>query len=245
MFIAQSRGINLSSKKLGKEVKEESYRAEQAALGFERTYWQENYSEPAEMDGIVNCAQHAQYMKAFFDVDYVDINTIIDFGFGLGFIFQEALKIFNPYRAWGIEPSADAFNEVSKRAIAPNQSTKLTLKKWDLVKWSENVKENSKWFDLGICTSVFQYLSEEQLHSVLPVMAKSVKYLYFSVPTDFELKRQVSDLEFHDKYAISRPKKFYRKILEPHFTIIGSRLLESKVHFDEDNTFFTDYLFRE
>lgn len=197
------------------------------------------------MDGIVNCTQHAEYIKAFFAVDYVDINTVIDFGFGLGFIFQEVLKRFNPYRAWGIEPSVAAFDEVRKRGISPNETTKLTLKKWDLVTWAKSVKENSKWFDLGICTSVFQYLTEEELEFVLPIMARSVKYLYFSVPTDFELNRQISELEFHDKYAIKRSKKFYRKILAPHFTIVGSRLLESKFHFDEDNTFFTDYLFRE
>jgi len=242
MFIERFRGINLSQKK--SDNKTNLKKGDLAAKGFERSYWQENYSEPAEMDGIVNCAQHAHYLKSFFAVDYVDINTMIDFGFGLGFMFEEILKAFNPYRAWGIEPSRPAFDEVLKRGISPNESTKLTLKPWDLVSWSRQVKKSAKWFDLGVCTSVFQYLSEEQLNEVLPVMAKSVKYLYFSVPTDFELKRQVSDLEFNDQYAIARSKEFYQKLLFPHFTIISSRVLESKFHFDEDNTFFTDYLFR-
>ncbi len=89
------------------------------------------------------------------------------------------------------------------------------------------------------------YLSEEELNDVLPVMARMVKYLYLSVPTDYELERQVSDLEFKDEYAIRRSKEFYRQILAPHFTLIGNRILESKVHFNEDNTFFTDYLFRD
>lgn len=221
---------------------------ESGESGFSQDYWDKNYDEPEEMDGIVNAEQHARYLKSFFDVDFVDISSIIDFGFGLGHLFEKIVHEFNPYRVWGIEPSEFAFQEGHKRKLKVVPSTKVTLKQWSLTKWAEkkgDPTKKHKWFDLGICTSVFQYLSEEELNEVLPVMARMVKYLYLSVPTDYELERQVSDLEFKDEYAIRRSKEFYRQILAPHFTLIGNRILESKVHFNEDNTFFTDYLFRD
>ncbi len=219
---------------------------EKGSKGFSDQYWEENYDEPEEMDGIVNAAQHAKYMAAFFALDYVDISSVIDLGFGLGHLFEEVLKEFMPYRAMGIEPSEYAFLQVKEREISPCDSTKLTLKQWDLVKWAESAENNpkSKWYDLGICTSVFQYLTDKELKAVIPIMAKQMKYLYLSVPTDYELKRQVEDLEFKDRYAIHRTRKEYLDLLEDHFTIIGSRILESKFHFDDESTFFTDYLFR-
>lgn len=220
--------------------------SEKGSHGFSNSYWEENYDEPEEMDGIVNAAQHAKYMAAFFALDYVDISSVIDLGFGLGYLFEEVLKEFMPYRAMGIEPSEFAFQKVREKDISPCDSTKLTLKQWDLMKWAQTVEKNqkSKWYDLGICTSVFQYLTDKELKSVIPIMAKQMKYLYLSVPTDFELKRQIEDLEFEDRYAIHRTKEEYLELLSEHFTIIGSRILESKFHFDEESTFFTDYLFR-
>jgi hypothetical protein len=218
--------------------------AKKGHLGFDEKYWSENYSEPEEMDGIANADRHAKYIKAFFEVEYVDINSVIDFGFGLGHIFHQVLGQLVPYRAQGIEPSAHAFKRVDKEWLLPAESTKLKLENIDLVTWARKSKPRSRWFDLGICTSVFQYLEDDEIREVLPVMAQRVKYLYFSVPTDKELDRQVSDLEFHDRYAIRRSQKKYLKMLNDHFTIIGARVLESKIHFDKENTQFTDLLFR-
>lgn len=213
--------------------------------GFSEIYWKENYDVPSEMDGIVNAAQHARYIKSFFDVEFIDINSIIDFGFGLGFLYSEILKEFNPYKTWGLEPSPFAFEKVRERGVPKCPTTQLTLKNWSLEKWATHaVKRNQKWFDLGICTSVFQYLSEDSLKVIIPEMSRRVKFLYFSVPTDLELKRQVKELGFKDRFALRRSKSFYIKLLRPHFTIVGNRVLESKFHFDEDSSFFTDYLFR-
>lgn len=218
---------------------------EKGANGFSKNYWDKNYSEPEEMDGIVNANLHAKYIKHFFEVDYVDVSSVIDFGFGLGHIFEHVLKEFMPFKAHGIEPSDFAYQQVVSRKIKPAPSTKLKLEQKDLVTWAkEQSNVSDKWFDLGICTSVFQYLSDEEIEMVIPVMAKMTKYLYFSVPTNIELKRQVSDLEFHDEYAISRTRKKYYDFLSKHFTFIGSRILESKYHFNQENTFFTDLLFR-
>lgn len=218
---------------------------QRGASGFSEEYWRENYADADDMDGIANAHHHAEALKNLFTLELIDISSVIDFGFGLGHLFEEMLKAFIPYRAYGLEPSAHAYDQVVSRAIAPVESTKLKLEKIDLLTWAQRQTPHSKRFDLGLCTSVFQYLTDQEIELVLPVMAQKVKYLYFSVPTDKELKRQREELEFHDHYALKRSRSFYLKALRPHFTIVSSRLLESKVHFpDPDESFFTDYLFR-
>jgi len=217
---------------------------EPGALGFKKDYWDENYSKPSEMDGIANAKEHVEYMDLVFRLDFIDISSVIDFGFGTGHLFKQTLKKFIPYRSHGIEPSKFIFDKADLEKFRPCSSAKVKLENIDLCRWAQKQKENSKTFDLGICTSVLQYLSDEELKICLPVMAQKVKYLYLSVPTDKELDRQVDDLEFHDKYALRRSRAYYQKILKPHFTFISSRILESKVHFDESSTSFTDLLYR-
>jgi hypothetical protein len=212
--------------------------------GFGEDYWKENYSEPLEMDGIANADRHAQYIKSFFDVEYVDINSIIDFGFGLGHLFDEVNKIFKPYKSYGLEPSLYAYEKASKRLKPPTPTTKFKLKHQSIKEWVDKSKPKSARYDLGICTSVLQYLSEEEINEALPVMAKRVKYLYLSVPTDKELDQQINDLDFFDRFALRRSQKTYLKLLKPHFTVIGNRVLESKHFYSLADTHFTDYLFR-
>lgn len=212
--------------------------------GFTKEYWDVNYADPEEMDNIINAREHAAYMKAIFALEAVEINSVIDFGFGLGILFEEVMKTFIPYRAHGIEPSPFIYNEVLKRDLRPAESTKLVLENIDLLSWSQKETKRESLFDLGICTSVLQYLSDDEICKVLPVLAKRVRYLYLSVPTDLELKRQIEDVEFFDEYALHRTRASYLKLITPHFTFISSRLLESKINFDEDSTHFTDLLFR-
>lgn len=214
------------------------------AEGFSKEYWEVNYADPEEMDNIINAREHAAYIKAIFALEAVDISSVIDLGFGLGILFEEVMKSFIPYRAHGIEPSKFIYDQVVKRDIRPAESTKLILENTDLVSWAQAIQKRERVFDLGLCTSVLQYLSDEEIKIVMPVLARRVRYLYLSVPTDLELKRQIEDVKFKDEYAIHRSKERYLKLIRPHFTFISSRLLESKIHFDEDSTSFTDLLFR-
>ena len=217
---------------------------EDGSQGFSKDYWLQNYSEPESMDGLANAKEHASYIKSFFAVELIDLSSVIDFGFGLGYLFSAVVEEFMPFKAYGIEPSDHAYKEFKRRYVSSAESMKLTLKKWDLVTWAKKQGDSAKYFDLGLCTSVFQYLTEEEIDFVLPILSKQVKYLYFSVPTDTELKRQVDELDFFDEYAIRRSKAFYLKKLKPYFVIIGCRLLESRHHFSKDESPFTDYLFR-
>lgn len=214
------------------------------AEGFSKEYWEVNYADPEEMDNIINAREHAAYIKAIFALEAVDISSVIDLGFGLGILFEEVMKSFIPYRAHGIEPSKFIYDQVVKRDIRPADSTKLILENTDLVSWAQAIQKRERVFDLGLCTSVLQYLSDDEIKIVMPVLARRVRYLYLSVPTDLELKRQIEDVKFKDEYAIHRSKERYLKLIRPHFTFISSRLLESKIHFDEDSTSFTDLLFR-
>lgn len=92
---------------------------------------------------------------------------------------------------------------------------------------------------------MFQYLSESDLKKVIPILSKKVKYLYLTVPTDLEYKRQIQEHGYHkDRYANYRSQDFYYKLLSPYFTFISMRVLESKAHFCEKNTPFNDLLFR-
>lgn len=223
------------------------------AKGFSKEYWEENYSEPESMDCIGNISEHAQYLKNLFDLEFIDVSSIIDFGFGLGHLFEEFLSVFIPYKAIGIEPSKHAYDVVKKRGISPVESTSLKLHNTDLLSWLKKASGKSdgakrlitpRSFDLGICTSVFQYLTDEEIEEALPLIAKRVKYLYFTVPTDKELARQVEELEFEDMYAIKRSRTKYQKLIKKYFTVVSSRVLESKEYFDEESTSFTDLLYR-
>ena len=210
---------------------------------FDKTYWNKNYSDPMSMDGIGNAKDHVRYLQSFLAVEHVDISTIVDLGFGYAHLFREMLRAFKPHTAVGIEPSPYAFKKVKIDKLRPVPSTDLKLYEEDLLTWCRaNRKKNT--FDLGICTSVFQYISDKDLKEIIPILSKRIKYLYLTVPTDVELGRQVSELDFKDEYAIHRSRDRYHKMLRPHFTFVSSRILESRSFFDEESTAFTDLLFR-
>lgn len=213
---------------------------------FEEKYWRDNYGEPETMDGIVNADQHAAYLKSCFDLEYMHVESIIDFGFGLGHLFAKMLETFLPARAYGLEPSRYAFRRADKRELAPVKGMKLELVNEDLETWAkrEGKRKRARPFDLGLCTSVLQYVPDRALAEVVPVMARRVKYLYLTVPTDVELRRQVEEEDFRDRYARHRSREKYHAMLSPHFSFVSARLLESRVLYDEDTTPFTDLLFR-
>ncbi|MDH5580584.1 MAG: class I SAM-dependent methyltransferase [Bdellovibrionales bacterium] len=211
--------------------------------GFGPEYWKKNYYCPSEMDGIGNAKEHAKYLKCLLSLDFVEVDSIVDLGMGMGHLLKEMIKTFRPKKAIGVEPSDYAFNKAKKKILnLQNPSYRVTQN--DLIKFLEKQKNSKQVYDLGICTSVFQYLTKEEIVMAIPLIAQRVKYLYFSVPTDKELLRQKEDVDFHDAYAFARSKNFYKKVIGDSFTFISSRLLESKNHFNESNTLFTELLYR-
>jgi hypothetical protein len=211
---------------------------------FEQEYWDKNYSQPNSMDGIGNAKDHAKYLKSFFDLELVDISTIVDLGFGYGHLFQKMMKTFVPYRACGVELSKFAFNKARSRKLKPVESTKLKLYNESLQTWCQRKENKNLRFDLGLCNSVLQYIPTKDLDEIIPILARRVKFLYLTVPTDIELDRQIEELDFYDSYAIRRSRKFYRSLLSKNFTNISSKLWESKSFYNEKTTLFTDLLYR-
>jgi hypothetical protein len=211
---------------------------------FNKDYWDHNYSEPSTMDGIGNSGKHIKYIKSFFDLEMVDISSIIDLGAGYGHLFQKSLKTFMPYKASALEPSDYAFKKLVAKKFPIVDSTDLSLKNESIEKWCVRKDSPKSRFDLGICTSVFQYLEEDCLDVILPVLSRRIKYLYLTVPTDVELDRQVEELGFNDTYALRRTRKFYREKLASHFTNISSKIWESKFYYNENTTLFTDLVYR-
>jgi trans-aconitate methyltransferase len=200
-------------------------------------YWIEHYSDISGLDGIGNKADHADYVRAFFEIEGVKIKSLFDMGFGHGYLLKEMAKKLKCSRIEGIEPSEIAFR--SKIKIP-----KAKLSMMDLKDWCQNSKYAKKVFDLGMCTSVFQYIPDKDLQKIVPVLKKRFRYLYITVPTDIEYQRQREQFNFVDEYAYKRSQQFYYDLFSPHFTFIGLRILESKLFFDEETTDFQDLLFR-
>lgn len=210
--------------------------------GFQADYWQENYSDLKSMDAIGNVKDHVNYIRAFFSLENVDISSIADLGFGHGVLFRKLMKAYLPFKATGIEPSAFVFKKAKIDKWRPVPSTELSLLHMDLKAWCQT--HESHIYDLGICMSVFQYIKDADLKIILPVLAKRFRYLYFTVPTDIEYQRQLEDHEFSDAWAIKRTQAQYMKLIKPYFTFVSNRVLESKLHFDESTTHFSELLYR-
>ena len=211
--------------------------SEMGEEGFPDQYWDLNYDEPDTMDCIGNVQEHMNYLKSIFDLELIEINSLVDFGFGQGHMFKGALETFEPKKSLGIEPSLKPFLEMDKW----NSKYQFSIKRVGILTW---LLKNKGKFDLGLCNSVFQYVSMDNLKKVVPLMAKRVKYLYLTVPTDKELNNQVKEHHFTDSFALKRSRRTYQQILKKDFTFVSSRLLESKSFFDEENTHFSNLLYR-
>jgi len=211
---------------------------------FEREYWETNYAQPEAMEGISNAAEHARYLKSFFEVENLRIETMVDLGYGLGFQMREMLYLFSPSHAWGIEPSAYARKKAAELSYDPYGRIDLQLSDESLSTWATGDLPNNDVIDLGVCMSVLQYIPDEDMDAIIEGMARRLKFLYLTVPTDVELGRQVDELEFKDSWAIHRSRNWYQAAFAPHFSFVGSRILESKRYFDEENTLCTDLLYR-
>lgn len=197
------------------------------------------------MDGVFNAVHHARYIRAAFEVLGSAPESVIDFGFGTGHLLAAVGKELAAYRVSGIEPSPVMFGEGSRRvteAVAPLK--RLALEQVDLASWCARPDHAKRRFELGLCTSVLQYLTDEELEAVIPVLAERVKWLYFTVPTTTELRWMREDDDFVDRWAIERTREDWRAWVRPHFEVVGLRLLESRSRVELDRTPFTDHLYR-
>lgn len=213
--------------------------------GFPKKYWKENYSEPETMDGIGNAKEHALYIKSLFRVQGIAVNNLIDLGCGLGHLGKDVSNALRAKTYVGIDPSNYAFKYFQENIFSQFKTKDAQIYKSDIVSFLESdyFQASGPW-DLGLCSSVLQYMEEDEIHEMMNLLFTKCRYLYLSVPTDKELERQVSELGFLDKYAIRRPRKVYFDLIRPYFNFVSYRILESKFFFDKKDTKFHDFLFR-
>jgi SAM-dependent methyltransferase len=226
-------------------------------LHFERPdYWLDNYSEPETMDAICNAEEHARYLKSFFSLFAPDekapIKSLLDVGAGTGILFQCFVETLKPHYALALEPSRHALAQYLTH-MAQTRGQKKKKVEWislgvgeilgadfwssfldypnELGKIQKEERQNRKTiksFDLGVCYSVFQYLSEDEVILLTRFLAKHCRYLYFSVPTNAEYRMMKREFDFVDPYAYKRGKDFYLRIIRKEFRIISCCLLESR-----------------
>lgn len=216
---------------------------QEACSGFGEDYWALNYARPEHMDGIGNAAEHARYLKAYFEVEHVTVESYVEIGFGFGVQLREMLHLFAPSSALALDPSPFAQERISELQLDPYDRISIEIRRQSLQDWCSRPDGDELW-DLGVCMSVFQYIPDDELLACIPVLGSRLQFLYLTVPTDIELQRQAQEAGFVDEYAIHRSQDWYWEALSNDFTFISSRVLESRHYFDETDTQLTDLLFR-
>ncbi len=203
---------------------------------FDQHYWDTHYHDLKTIDGIGNVKDHSRYLSAFFNLEGFEPESLIDLGFGTGHLMKEMVRTFKPRRIEGIEPSPWAFQRMKLKNAKLYQE--------DLSAWCRHPARGRWPFDLGLCTSVLQYVRDKELNEILPILAQRCRFLYLTLPTDIEYRRQKIELDFEDSWALSRSREYYQRLISPHFTFLSTRVLESKAHYSEHTTPFQDLLFR-
>ena len=210
-------------------------------LPYGRHYWKTVYQRPGDMDGISNYKEHCRYLKSIFDLENIEIESVVDLGCGFGHILGELVRRFNPQTMIAVEPCAFALRQAKDRN---SRYKEISFANKTIQQWCTAETKKKHTFDLGVCQSVLQYVSTAELKWLIPILAKKFRYLYLTVPTSHEYTLQRVQEGFTDPFAYRRSKEAYRTLLKPHFTFVGSRLLESKTHNNLNTTLFKEILFR-
>lgn len=193
---------------------------------FDGSYWSDIYGNGLDVDGSYNAKQHAEYLKALFQLMEIPVYKMADFGFGKAILLREMVKTFSPVKVYAVDASEEAYEDLKKKDwVKRSDKFHLYHESLETLKLPKLEKEP---VELGICNSVIQYLPDGMIPGVLEKMAKYCNYLYFTVPTNEDYVVMKEEMSFTDPYAFSRSKKKYRKWISRDFEIVGYNLLQSK-----------------
>ncbi|MEK7410638.1 MAG: class I SAM-dependent methyltransferase [Actinomycetota bacterium] len=140
----------------------------------------------------------------------VRISSVLDVGAGLGY-----------WRDWY------ASNHPRVKVCS------IDVSEYACTKYHHELRDISTWrpsraFDLVLCQSVLQYLSNSRADVAIEHLAAATKrVMYFEVPTSSDLKHIV-DRRSTDFNIYARSGEWYRKRLTKHFTHAGAGLWLSK-----------------
>ncbi|MCT8335602.1 class I SAM-dependent methyltransferase [Leptospira sp. 85282-16] len=193
---------------------------------FDDSYWSDIYGNGLDVDGSYNAKQHAEYLKALFQLMEIPVYKMADFGFGKAILLREMVKTFSPVKVYAVDASKEAYEDLKKKDwVKKSDKYHIYHESLETLKLPKLEKEP---VELGICNSVIQYLPDSMIPGVLEKMAKYCNYLYFTVPTNEDYLAMKEEMNFMDPYAFSRSKKKYRKWISRDFEIVGYNLLQSK-----------------
>jgi trans-aconitate methyltransferase len=206
---------------------------------FEREYWGEMYLEDEEsvIDGLFNAKGHARYAKALFKFMELEVRSLGDFGFGLGVLLKEFVKVFQPKQIIAIDPSHFCVQKLVKKKWIQNQNIAIVRSNFHDFDTS-HLEENP--LDLVIVNSVLQYFPNKDFEFQVSRLSKICRYLYITLPTKKDYKKMRKDFDFTDPYAYERDVQYYRKAFQKHFDIVSYNLMESKLRV-EDTPFLYEF----
>ncbi len=203
---------------------------------FEKTYFDQIYDEESCIDGDYNARDHAKYLKAQLDLQNIEIDSLIDLGFGKGALLYQTQKLLKPSKIDGIDISYFAYERLKAKSWAQS---------WNLQNTAiEDYKWGNRIWDLAICNSVLQYIKEKGLETSIEQMAKHVKYVYLHVPSQEDYKKLQQKVDFVDPFAFLRPNAYYHSVFSRHFVFVSWGILESKYFQSYQNSKFFDSLYR-
>ena len=187
---------------------------------FDKKYWDEMYKKEKDViiEGIDDAKYRVNYLHSFFQIEQFQIDSILDIGFGKAKLLKEINKIFSPSILVALEPSKYIFDKLTNK----QKNTKV-------FNLSYLEYTSTKIFDLGICNSVLQYISDEEMSFFIKKMAIECRFIYITVPTIQEYKRMQTEVNFFDLYSYSRSSTFYKKIILKYFRFVSHSILESKI----------------
>ncbi len=192
---------------------------------FDTSYWKDIYQNGEDVDGTHNAREHIQYIASLFKLMGVEVDSVVDFGFGMGHILKEAVREWKPTFIRAVDGSAEAHETLNKNPFFKKRKVEYYLSSLESLKIPELLTHPA---DLGICNSVLQYIHDKDLEPLIAKMSQYCSYLYCSVPTDMDYLRMMDEFQFEDPYAYSRKLAFYRKKFAPHFKIVSFNLLQSR-----------------
>ena len=172
---------------------------------FGQDYYQQFYHQRRNpVHTALQVARLAQGVDSLCSWWGVDISSVLDVGAGPGY-----------WRDWYVE------NRPGVRVLSTDFS------EYACERYGHQRRDISKWkpgrpFDLVVCHSVLQYLTDRQAASAIRNLASATReVLFLEVPTlaDIEsvLDSGATDFEFH-----ARPQEWYRRRLERHFIQAGA-----------------------
>ena len=189
-------------------------------------------------DAVANVAVNEKEKEVFFKVSEEDMQQILNDEKYKQFCYCSRGKNSQYYKK-RLDQILNKNKNKNKRTKSMIKSELSVYEDFNCTCYSK--KKFDGTYQLGLCVSVLQYLSDADVDIVLCEMSKQCDFLYFDVVTNEEYEIMKEGSTFHDKWAIiSRTRNWYLKIILKYWRIIGNEILESKFFYpDKTNSFFS------